>query len=167
MEEIISHVKFLIKKTIVKNILSVLAVPAIGFLLLNIAFILDFLFQSAVIWIIRLFTSDNPSMDWGWFPPMMHILFVGIIGLISWIVFRSKIGALFKAIYLTVPLAVIFVTFGMFFYRWPAVPFSLGSLFIIGVLHYLHRTKQSWIYYYTLILMGLVMAITGLLGVEI
>lgn len=155
------------KNSIVKNILSALAVAGFGFVLLNLAFLFDWFFQSAVIWAIKFFTSDNPSMDWYWFPPMMHILFVIIIGMISWFVFRSKLGVLYKAIYITVPLAVVFVTIGMFLYRWPIAAYFVGTLFALGVLYYFYRAKQPWLYYYTVILIGLVMLIVGLSGVEI
>lgn len=147
--------------------MSAIGVAGFGFILLNLAFMLDFFFQSAVIWCIDLFTSANPPMDWAWFPPIMHIAFIILIGLLSWFVFRSKLGVLYKATYMTVPLAVVLVTIGMFLYRWPIAAYSLGSLFTIAVLYYFYRTKQPWLYYYTLILIGLVMLIVGLLGVEI
>jgi len=155
------------KNPIAKKILSAVAVAGFGFVLLNITFLFDFLFQSLVDGIIKLFTPADINMAWHWFPPLKHALFIVIIGLISWLVFRSKMSTFYKAIYMTVPLAVIFVTLGMFFYRWPAVAFSLGSLFAIGVLYYLWRTKQPWLYYYTVVLVGLAMAIIGILGVEI
>jgi len=155
------------KNPIVKNILSVLAVAGFGFILLNLTFLFDFLFQSVVIRFIKLFTSDNPPMDWHWFPPVMHIAFVALIGLISWAIFRTKIRVLFKAIYLTVPVAVALTTLGIFFYQWPAVPYLLGFLLIADVLYYFYRTKQPWLYYYSVILIGLVLAIFSLLGGEI
>jgi len=94
-------------------------------------------------------------------------LFVGVIGVISWFVFRSKLGVLYKAIFMTVPLAVVFATLGIFLYRWPIAAYSLGGLFAIGVLYYFYRTKQPWLYYYTVILIGITMLLVGLLGVEI
>ena len=102
-----------------------------------------------------------------WFPPMMHGLFVVVIGLISWSIFKSKLGTLYKAIYMTVPVAVVLVTIGIFFYQWPAVAFSLGGLFSFGVLYYFYRTKQPWIYYYAVILVTVTLAIMTVLGVEI
>ena len=68
---------------------------------------------------------------------------------------------------MTVPLVVIFVTIGIFLYHWPLVPYLVGGLFAIGVLFYLYRTKQPWLYYYTLILVALSLMILTLLGVEI
>ena len=153
------------KKPIVKNILSAFAVAGFGFILLNIAFLFDFLIQSLMIKGIEIFISapidfeTNPQ----WLPIAMHGLFVVIIGIISWFVFRSKIGTLYKAIYMTVPLAVVFVTLGIFLYQWPVAAYSLGSLFGIGVLYYFYRTKQPWLYYYTVILIGFVLAIFSFL----
>ena len=158
---------FMFKKPIVKNVLSAVAVAIFGFILLNLTFIFDFLIQSLVDSVIKLFTPADINMDWSWFPPVKHAVFVVIIGLISWFVFRSKLGMFYKAIYMTVPLAVVFVTLGMFLYHWPIAAYSLGGLFGIGVLYYFYRTKQPWLYYYTVILIGLVMLLVGLLGVEI
>ena len=115
-----------------KNILSALAVAVFGFVLLNLVFIFNFL----VFKFIGLFVSDEfiSTHQWQWFPMMQHALFLVIIGLISWPIFRSKLGTLYKATYMTVPLAVIFVTIGIFFYQWPVVPYLVGGLFTIGVL---------------------------------
>lgn len=154
-------------RQVVKNILSALAVAGFGFMLLNLAFIFDFLFQSLLDVIIKLFTTVDINMAWPWYPPVKHVLFVIIIGIISWFVFRSKLAVIFKAIFLTVPLAVVFLTLGIMLYRWPPVVYSLGGLFVAGLLYYFYRSKQSWLYYYTLILIGLAMLLVGLLGVEI
>lgn len=157
----------LIKNEFIKNILSALAVAVFGFILLNLTFLFDFLFQSAIRGIVGLFIPLGPDMRLYWFPPLMHASFVVVIGLISWLVFRSKLKVLYKAIYMTVPLAVIFVTIGMFLYPWPIAVYLLGILFTIGILYYFYRTKQSWLYYYTLLLVGLTLTIFTLLGGEI
>jgi hypothetical protein len=156
-----------LKSPVVKKILSAVAVAIFGFILLNLTFLFDFLIQSLVDRVVKLFTPVDINMAWSWFPPVKHAMFVGIIGLISWFVFRSKLGVLYKAIYMTVPLAVVFVTLGIFLYRWPPAAYSLGGLFGACVLYYFNRTKQPWLYYYTVILIGLAMLLVGLLGVEI
>ena len=127
----------------------------------------DFLIQSSVRGLIGLFTPVNFETNFQWLPPALHGLFMVIVGVISWFIFRSKLGTFYKATYLTVPLAVVFVTIGMFLGQWPAATYSLGGLFGIGVLYYLHRTKQPWLYYYSVILIGITMLLVGLLGVEI
>jgi len=156
------------KNPLVKNALSALVVAGVGFILLNLTFMFDYIFQSVVIWFIKLFTSEeNPPMAWYWFPLVMHVAFMVIICLISRAIFRTKIRVLFKAIYMTVPTAVALVTLGIFFYQWPVVPYLLGFLLIAGVLRYFYKTKQPWLYYYSVILISLVLAVFSLLGGEI
>jgi hypothetical protein len=157
----------LLKKPVVKNILSALAVAFFGFILLNLAFMFDALFQGLIRALLGLFTPGDLFMGAPWFPPVMHVLFVILIGLISWFVFRSKLKVLFKAIYMTVPLAVVFVTIGMFLYPWPVISYLIGFFFGISLLYYFYRTKQPWLYYYAVILVGLTLAIFSLLGGEI
>lgn len=157
----------ILKNPIAKNILSAVAIAGFGFILLNLTFLFDFLFQSLIIGLVRLFTPVDLVMAYPWLPPIMHALFVAVIGLISWSVFRSKLSVFYKAIYMTVPLAVVFATIGMFLYRWPVAAYSLGGLFSIGALYYFFRTKQPWLYYYALILVGLTLLIASLLGMEI
>jgi len=159
--------KRVIKNQIIKNILSALAVAVFGFILLNITFLFDALYQGLVRGFIGLFIPLNSNTDLYWFPPIMHASFVVLIGIISWFVFKSKLKILYKAIYMTVPLAVVFATIGMFLYQWPIASYSLGILFGVCILYYLYRTKQPWVYYYTVILVGLTMAIYTLLGGEI
>lgn len=159
--------RVLIKNPVIKNVLSAIAVAFFGFILLTLTFIFDALFQSLVDWVVKLFTSVDFNMTWHWFPPVKHALFVVIIGLISWLVFRSKLKTIYKAIYMTVPVAVVLVTVGMFLYRWPIVGYSVGSLLCIGTLYYFYRTKQPWLYYYTVVLIGLILAIFTLSGGEI
>ncbi|HEX7456561.1 MAG TPA: hypothetical protein VF303_03780 [Candidatus Nanoarchaeia archaeon] len=156
-----------LKSPVAKNILSAVAVAGFGFILLNLTFLFDFLFQSLVDALVRPFTQVDFNMAWSWFPPVKHAMFVVIIGIISWFVFRSKLGTLYKTIYMTVPLAVVLATIGMFLGQWPVISYPLGGLFFIGVLYYLYRTKQPWLYYYTLALVSLALLAVGLLGVEI
>ncbi|PIV10883.1 hypothetical protein CO007_00335 [Candidatus Roizmanbacteria bacterium CG_4_8_14_3_um_filter_36_10] len=105
--------------------------------------------------------------NFSWLPPLMHGLFVIVIGIISLFVFRSKLKTLLKSIYMTVPLAVVFVSLGMFFYRWPIIAYLLGGLTTFGLLYYFYHTKKPWLYYYTLILVSLTLSIFSLMGGEI
>jgi hypothetical protein len=156
-----------LKNKTIKNILSALAIAIFGFILLNITFLFDAAYQALVRGFVEGFFNLGPESNLYWFPPLLHISFVIIILLISWFVLKSKLKAIYKAIYMTVPVATIFVTIGMFFYQWPFVVYSLSILFGLGVLYYFYRTKRSWIFYYTLILIGLVMLLMALTGMEI
>lgn len=158
----------MIKNPIVQNILSVLAILVIGYLLLNLTFIFDWLLHSAVIWIIKLFVPiDNPEITFNWFPPVMHALFVIVIALISWFIFKSKLGVTYKAIYLTVPTAVTLVTLGIFLYRWPLISYSVGALLTLAVLYIFYRARQSWLYYLSVLVVSAALLIIGILGVDI
>lgn len=152
-----------------KNILSALAVALFGMILLNITFLIDALFQSAIDFIMRLFIETDVDMNiaWNWFPLLKHGLFFIIVGCISFVVFRSKISVLYKAIFMTVPVALVLATIGMLFYRIPGVVYLLGGIFSLGSLYYCYRTKQPWLYYYTIILIALVMFITTISRTEI
>ena len=158
---------YLSKNPAIKNILLALAVAFFGFILLNVAFLFDALFQSLIDGIVKLFTSVNANMDLYWYPPLKHFLFVIIISIISWFVFRSKLKVIYKATFMTVPLAVVYATIAILFYPLQIISYLLGSIFGLLVLFYLYRTKQPWLYYYTLILVSLAMLMVGLLGVEI
>jgi hypothetical protein len=155
------------KNPFVKKILSALGVAGLGFVLLNVTFLFDFLFQSLIRGFIRLFIPVNPEMDFNWFPPLMHGSFLIVIGLLTFAIFRSKLSVFLKAVYMPVPVAMGLATLGIFLYPWPVAVYSLGALACLGVLYYFFRTKQPWLYYYAVILFSLTLAIFTLSGGEI
>ena len=157
----------LLKNKLVRNIASAVAVAVLGFVLLNLTFIFDALYQSVIRRLVGLFLQLGPDMSLYWFPPLMHASFVVVIGLISWLVFRSSLGVLYKASYLTVPVAVVLVTVGMFLYRWQAVSYAVAGMLCVGTLYWFYRTKQPWLYHYVVVLVGLTLAVYALSGGEI
>ena len=143
-------------------------VAGFGVILLNLTFLLDYFFQMSIRFLLMSFLP----IDWlyqntFWFPSMMHSLFVGLVALISWKIFKSKLKVVLKAIYMVVPVAVVLVTFGIFFYQLPIVSYSLATLSVLGLLFWFYRSKQPWIYYYSVILVSLILLINTLLGMEI
>ncbi len=153
----------MIKNPHVKNILAALAVAVFGFILLNLTFLFDWAVQS---FIRRLFpANDNMAMQW--LPPAKHIIFLIIIAFLSWLVFKSKLRMIFKAIYSTVPAAVTFVTVGICFYQWPIISYSINILIYAGTILYLYRTKKSWLYYYSVTLVAVSLLVMGIFGMEI
>lgn len=157
----------MIKNPILKNILSVVAITFFGFVLLNLTFVLDFLFVTAITKLINLFTSIDLAITYGWYPPVMQGLFIITIGLVSWLVFRSKLGTFLKAAYLTIPTAIALATVGMSLYRWPVVVYSLSGLLVIITLYYFYRTKKPWLYWYAIIIVSFALLIMVLTGAEI
>jgi len=151
------------KNPIAKNIFYAVVIAFFGFILLNLTILFDFLIQSA----IDQFFPAGLNMTSRWYPPVKHIIFVAIIALISWGVFKSRLGELYKATYSTVPVAVALVTTGMFLYRWPILAYGVSAVILGAIILYLNRTKKTWLYYYAVILVASVLLIMGLLGVDI
>jgi hypothetical protein len=153
----------MLNKPFMKNIISALAVAAFGFVLLGLTFLFNFL----VFRIIDFILPRNLMVEIQWFAFARHALFLVIIGLISWPVFRSRLGVLFKAIYMTVPAAVFLATVGIYLNNWPIAVYLVGALSVIAVLFYFYRTKRPWLYYYCIILVALTLMIFTLTGGEI
>ncbi|MFH1134387.1 MAG: hypothetical protein V1735_07930 [Nanoarchaeota archaeon] len=156
-----------LKKPLVKNILSALAVAVFGFILLNITFLFDFLFQSAIRGVIMFFIPLGPETESRGLSMLFHASFAVFICLISWFVLRTKMRTLFKAIFMTVPVATVLVTMGMFLYPWPFVLFPAGGLLCLATLYIFYRTRQPWLYSFAVILVGLVLMIFTMTGGEI
>lgn len=146
-----------------KNILSILAVPFFGFLLWNFAFMLD----AVIIRFALLFFPADLARTSSWFMTSMLIVYGGLIVALSWFVFRSTLPDLFKAIYATMPLAVMFVSIGILTYPQPVLAYGLNGLAFVAILAYLVKTRQPWIYYYSLIFTASTLLIFTLLGGEI
>ena len=155
------------KNPLVKKILSALGVAVFGYVLLILTFIFDALFQGLLWLFFGLFTPVDLMMTISWFAPLMHGLFLIVIGVLSWFVFRSKLSVFLKAVYMPVPVAVGLATLGIFLYPWPVAVYSLGALACLGVLYYFYRTKQPWLYYFAVILTSLTLVIYTLSGGEI
>lgn len=156
----------MLKKDWFKKIAFALLIVAAGFILLILAFILNAGLQSLFQW---LFYPKNEElmMILRWLAPLQHILFVVVIGLISWVVFRTKWPAFVKAIYLTVPVAVALVTLGMFTYQMPVVTIVVGLVLILATLYLFYRLKLSWLYFFSLIFWSLVLTIFTFTGGQI
>jgi len=151
-----------------KTVLQTVAVPVFGLIMLNAAFIFDWGYQSLLRYVIlKPLMIDAMMIEGHWLPPAMHASFVVIIGLISWPILKSKLNTLIKAIYLTVPTAVVFATVGIFLYKWPVIEFTVGGIISLGVLYYLYATKKSWLYYYAICLVGAALLAVGILGIDI
>ncbi len=153
--------------SLLKNIISIMTVPVLGFILLNIVFVINAVFQ----WILRrflmIFIDFNPDMNLSWIPAMMRILFVVFILMISFFILRTKMKPIFKATFLVVPAATVLVTMGIFFYQIPIISYIIGLIIVSGIIYYFYKTKQSWLYYYSVILISLVLALFTLTGGEI
>lgn len=150
-----------------KNVLMASAVIVFGFILLNLVFLLDVLFQSLLRQVIGLFVELGPETNIFWIPPLMHILFFALILLISFFILRSKLKTIYKAIFLIVPVATVLVTLGIFLYDFPFILYPLAVLLVLATLFVFYKTKQPWIYYFSVILISIALMIFTLAGGEI
>lgn len=111
----------LLRKPVTKNILSAIGVTVLGYVLLNIAFILNYLFVTLVSGVIRLvIPSSGPQFGtvYRGFPQLSESLFLVVVIILSWWVLKSKLRTIFKAAFLTLPLALGYLTIGILLYRW-------------------------------------------------
>lgn len=155
----------MLKNPWIKKILQAVLIVAAGFILLNFTFLFDWVFQSFIRFV---FYPSGESMNMvGWLAPFQHFLFVVLIGFITWLIFRTKWPVLVKAIYLSVPTAVVLVTVGMFTANWLWLSYSLGGLLTLATLYVFYRTKQPWQYYFGVIWVTIALVIMALTGAEI
>jgi len=146
-----------------------IAIAIFSFVLLNLTFVFDAVYQTLLrtIFIRFIFGSLEPDSHVYWLPLMFHLSSVVVISLISWLIFKSKLKTFYKAVYTTAPTAVILVTLGMFLSNRPILSYALGGLLTAGIVYYLYRTKQSWLYSYSIILVAIILLIYALMGGDI
>jgi len=154
---------FMLKNPIIKNILSAVAVVGFGFVLLNLTFI----FFAAVGFLITFLVPGGLEAVQSWIGPVSFAVSTLFIAIFSWLIFRSGWPTLVKAIYMTVPTAVVLVLDGILFYRWPIIANSIGTLLVLATLYFFYRTEQPWLYFFSVILVSLALLIMGLSGTEI
>lgn len=156
-----------LKKPWVKNPLLALGLIVFGFILINLAFILDALYQNSLDAIFRAITGLDLNQTSPWFPRFKHFSFLILLILASWAVFRSKLKTFYKATFMVVPLAAAYATIGMTFYRWHGADYFMGAIFGFGVLLYLYLTKKTWLYYFGWAVTTLAMFLITITGTEI
>ena len=152
-------------KTWQKNLLSALIITVGGFLLFNAAFILAAAVHQVCSLIVRLIAGRD---DFAVNLMFWQYLFILVVLVISWFIFKSKWKTLIKATYLTMPLMVLLVFAGIRFYEQPQwVPIGIGIILIGAVMFYLYKKKLPWQYYYATIFTGIVALVVVLAEIEI
>jgi hypothetical protein len=153
----------MIKNPVVKNTLSALAILVSIPILLTLIFLFYALINSFYDKIIP-GSQNAEQIPYFFLRPIT--LFV-ILAVLSWLVFRSKLAALYKAIYTTVPVATVLAFIGIYFNSRPVLIYSLGALVSLGVLAYLFFKKKPWLYYFSVIVISIILLVVALLGVDI
>ena len=96
-----------------------------------------------------------------------HYIYLILVLLLSWFVFRTRINDTAKAAFSTLPLAVILAETGVQFYRLPVLVYISGAVIIGAILFYLYKKKLSWMYYFAVLYVTAVMLFVMLSGMEI
>lgn len=144
-----------------KNVLSVLVILVGGFILFNLAFLLAALVINATISVLGIAQNGAPHI-------VGRVLYLFLIFLISWFVFRSRLNDIIKATFLTMPLMVILVMVGISLYqqsKWMIV--GIGAVIICAVLSYLYKKKLSWLYYFSTFYVAVLALCVMLFNVQI
>jgi hypothetical protein len=126
-----------------KSILSILVILVGGFMLFILAFLLAAFAINATTSVLGIAPNVAP-------PVLGRVLYLLLISLISWFVFRSRLKDIIKATFLTMPLMVILVMVGISLYqqsKWMIA--GIGAVIICAVLSYLYKKKLSWLYYFS------------------
>lgn len=152
-------------KTWQKNVLSALVIAVGGFILFNVAFLLAVLIQQLCSLIVRSLSGGD---DFAVNPIYWGYVYILIILVISWFIFRSNLNTLVKATYLPMPLIVLLVFTGIRFYERPVwVPIGIGTMLVGAVLLFLYKKKLPWQYYFSTLFTGAVALSIVLFGIEI
>ncbi|MDP3387084.1 MAG: hypothetical protein Q8S24_07610 [Eubacteriales bacterium] len=145
-------------------IIALIFIPLVGFVLLNIAFLLTAVIRMGL---ARLFFMGN-SEPAAWMPRFFHIGTAMLFLLLSFLVLRMKsLKPLFKATFSVVPTAVLLVYTGMFLYNWPAVVYVVSGLIVASIIFYLYKTKRSWMFYYAVGLVSATLLYMQINGIDI
>lgn len=126
-----------------KNVLSAIAVAAVGFILFNLAFLLAAIVLNGSKSILGMAENQAP-------PIAGRVLYLLLIFLIAWLIFRSRLNHIIKAAFLAMLLMVILVVVSISLYQNPKWMIAgIGAVIIFTVLSYLHKKKLSWLYYFS------------------
>ena len=150
-------------KTYQKNILHMFVIVVGGFILFNVAFFLAFLVNRAYMLLIMIFTHNIENigaMRFSW-----HYVYIVVVLILSWFVFRTKLNDLAKSTFSTMPLIVLLTEVGIRFYQSPLMVYIICSAIVGAILLYLYNTKRSWLYYFAVfyvVAVGIFVMLTGM-----
>lgn len=156
-----------LKSPLALKIYAIILIPLFGLTLINLFFFLDFVYQTLLRNIIGFGIKGDILMEISWLPSVFHLSYLIILGIVAFFTFRSNLPALFKATFLTTPIAFLYATIGILTYSWPVVPYLICGLIFLGLIYYFYRKQLPWFYYYSLTFITLALGIFTLAGGEI
>ena len=155
------------RKQVVSELLSAVLVAVLGFVLLNLTFLVYAAFQNTIFSIIY-GTNRDQMQEFAKFDPMyLRWIFLAVMAVAFWLVYRSKLHVVLKAAFLMVPFATLLVLIGIQFYLVPVAVYAIGAIAGAILLLFLYRRKEHWLYAFSALLVMVTLLIMGLLGVDI
>lgn len=133
-----------------KYALPIVVIAGGGFLLWNLAFLL----MAGVAFLERLvFRTGEMGATYG----VARGVYLFLVLLITFLIFRTKLPDCVKAMVMTVPLISVLVLLGIKTYMYSAwVSLSVGGCFLLLVAFLLYLTKAKWMYYFATAYVGIV-----------
>lgn len=149
------------------RILQAVLVALLGFALLNAAFMLDFLYQSAFARIIGLFMEPEEFNRLEWLRTLMNLSFMALMVGAAYLVLRSAFHVVIKAAFLAVPTATVLLITYITLYPRNTLAVSACVIEFLAAFAVLIKKKAHWLYFFSFLLTAASLAAMSLLGIDI
>lgn len=162
-----SPVSLLSGRSAAARILQAILVALLAFALLNAAFMMDFLYQSAFERVARLFMAQEEFHELEWLRTMMNLSFMALIVVISYFVLRSGFHLVIKAAFLAVPTATVLLITYISLYPRNTLAIAACIAEAAVALAVLIARKAHWLYFFSFLLTAAALSLMSLLGIDI
>ena len=162
-----SPVSLLSGHSLVAKALQAALVALLGFALLNAAFMLDFLYQSAFTRIVGLFMNTEEFRGLEWLRTFMNLSFMALIVAAAFLVLKSGFHMVIKAAFFAVPTATVLLITYITLYPRQTLAVTVCILAFASALFTMIMKKAHWLYFFSFLLTAGSLAAMALLGIEI
>lgn len=132
-----------IENQVIKKLICAAIIMVGGFVLFNLAFMLAAALVLGLNLLLRLGLNVQPPTIYG------LLIFIVLLLLASYFVFRSQWDDLIKATFLTMPLMSVLIVLGVALYQQPqAVPIGIGAVIVGALCGTFYLRKMPWMYYF-------------------
>lgn len=151
----------------VARIIQAALVALLGFALLNAAFMLDFLYQSAFARIAALFMNPEEFHRLEWLRTIMNLSFMALMLLAAYLVLKSGFHVVIKAAFLAVPTATVLLITYITLYPRNTLAISACVIEFLAAFAVMLRKRPHWLYFFSFLLTAASLAAMALLGIDI
>lgn len=138
-------------KKITKGLIAVIIVLFFGFFLNELFTVVEFFLQQFSDFFIFKITGYNVDNPANWYVMIKHFAFIVLVGIISRLVFKSKLHPILKASYLVPTFALIYSIINSLLSNFTFVNYLVSFYFFVGALYALRKSKLNWLYSFSLI----------------